>query len=63
MTYFHLVEWKDNSCCWVLRSWGKEGVSIYYRDPLTNDLQTYSAKEAKEKIDELADAGYESRWA
>ncbi|MGK5722201.1 portal protein, partial [Proteus mirabilis] len=37
----------------------KRELVFVYRDPLTNDLQTYSAKEAKEKIDELADAGYE----
>lgn len=37
----------------------KKELVFVYRDPLTNDLQTYSAKEAKEKIDELASAGYQ----
>ncbi|CAG9416731.1 portal protein [Providencia alcalifaciens] len=37
----------------------KKELVFVYRDPLTNDLQTYSAKEAKEKIDELANAGYQ----
>ncbi|MCW2256222.1 hypothetical protein M2263_002313 [Providencia alcalifaciens] len=37
----------------------KKELVFVYRDPLTDDFQTYSAKEAKEKIDELAESGYQ----
>lgn len=37
----------------------KKELVFVYRDPLTNDFQTYLAKEAKEKIDELAESGYQ----